>query len=153
LGGRSPAVQEAAALLATKMPVGEAATVLERLNDALVSIINTKTGEKQERWKRAANNPAFDCLKSLKLIPDPTIPDPRWCSVIASSKRSLEQSSSDPRRFWKHRGNLRGNSPRRAKFRLPPISPPPASKPTKEDQEAHNGDTVILFIGGIIELW
>jgi integrase len=55
-------------LAKTYLAASDPMSVSRTWNDALASLINSKTAENQDRWKRAANDPAFESLKPLKLF-------------------------------------------------------------------------------------
>jgi hypothetical protein len=65
--GRSPCVQEAAALLATKMPVGEAAAVLERLTGVSVPRSTLDRAAKQSGEKAQQHRKSKDAQARLGL--------------------------------------------------------------------------------------
>jgi integrase len=55
-------------LAKTYLAASDPVSVRRTWSDVLVSLTNTKTGENQDRWTRAAKDPAFESLKPLKLF-------------------------------------------------------------------------------------
>jgi hypothetical protein len=132
--GRSPYVQEAAALLATKMPVGEASAVMERLTGvrmarATLDRSARQSGEKARRLRKDKDAQAR-AGQGLKRLPEPARAGTLIIEIDAWNIRerdgfgqteALRQQGTPPERWhwiWtgtvfllKDRGQTRGGRP------------------------------------------